>query len=200
MNTPYQAPDYQQGINQLNSYLQQLNGPAYTPQQQDIMQTQALDPIERQRQQQKQQALTRLGTRGIGPSSGIAESALQGVDNSFNTIDAQTRAGLATNQIGVQRQNAATAAQLAPQIAQLEAGQYGSQTNNMINAASLAGIIPQMAYSRLQGANSAISPINPASLFGLQNQFQQQGYNQGSAYGNNIGQIIAALIPYITSG
>ncbi len=193
LNTPYQAPHFQQSIDQLNTYLQQLNGPAYTPQQQDILQTQALDPIERQRQQQKQQALTRLGTRGIGPSSGIAESALQGVDNSFNTIDANTRAGLATNQIGVQRQNAAQAAQLAPQIAALEAGQYGSQTNNMLQGVNLASIIPQTAWSRLTGANSLIQPLNPATLLNQQLPYQQQGYNQSADYMSQLMQILGGL-------
>ena len=193
LNTPYTPPSFQQSIDQMNAYLKQLNGPAFTPQQQDILQTQQLDPLERQRSAQKQQVMERLGSRGITPTSGITEQALENTDNSFNTLRANAQAGIASNQVGVQRQNAATAAQLAPQIAQMEAGNYGQNLGYQTQAANLASIIPQLAWSRLQGAGSQIQPLVPSALMEMQNRYQQQGYGQSADFTNGLTQLLMQL-------
>ena len=190
-NTPYTPPSMGNTLNYLNSYFQQLQGPAYTPAQMDLMQTQAIDPLERQHEQARQNMITQLGTRGISPSSGIAQEALQKIDNQFASLDAQSRAGFANNAIGMQKQQFAQAAALGPQISSLEQQNYNNQNQNMLQAASLASIVPQLAWSRLQGANNAIQPLNPSSLLSPLYSFQTQGYNQGSDYMSAIMQALA---------
>lgn len=193
LNTNYQPPDYQNTIDQMKKYLDQLNGPAYTPEQQGIMATQALDPLERARYGAEQNTRNRLLAQGVAPTSGVIEDAIRQVDNQFTGARANTQAQLATNQIGVSRQNQALAAQLAPQISGFEHGNYNYNLGNQMNAASLAGIIPQLAWSRLQGANSAIQPLAPSALFGLQNQYQQQGYGNAADYMSQLMQLISQL-------
>lgn len=193
LQTPFTPPHYQQGIDQLQSYLQQLNGPAYTPQQMDLMQTQALDPLERQRGSAKQQLIQRMAAHGIGPTSGILEQAMQDLDQQFNQIRTQTQGQFATNAIQAQRQNAASAAMLAPQIAGLEQNQFNTQDTRNQGAVGLAQMIPEMAWNRLTGANSLIQPQNPLGLLGQQNLFQGQGYNQSAGFSNGLGRLLALL-------
>lgn len=193
LQTPFTPPDYSQGINQLNDYLAQLNGPAYTPDQMDTMQTQALDPLEHQRTQAKQQAMQRLASHGISASSGIVEKAMEDIDNQFNSIRSQTQGQFATNAIQAQRQNAASAAMLAPQISALEQNQFNAQDTRDQSAVGLAQIIPDMAWSRLTGANGLIQQTNPLSALQLVNGFQNQGYNQSADFSSGLGQLLSIL-------
>lgn len=185
LQTPYNNPDFQPAIDQMRGYLQRLNGPAYTPQQMDLIQTQALDPLERQRTAAKQQVMQRLASRGIGPTSGILEKALEDVDRQFGELRTKTQAGFATNAIGLDRQNAAQAAQLAPLIASMQQQQFAGQDARAGQAVNLAQIVPNMAWSRLMGANNAIMPINPLqALGGLQNMQNQNAQNDAAYWGS----------------
>ncbi len=176
LNTPYANPDFQPAIDQLHQYLAQLNGPAYTSQQQDIMQTQALDPMERQRMATKQQALERLASRNIGPGSGIFESVMEGIDQQYNTIRAQTQSGFATRGIEAEKQQASQAASLAPMIAQLQRGQFDSEEARRQMAVQLAEILPTMAWNRLLGAQGSLTPLTPGPWMN-----QQQGGSDTAA-------------------
>lgn len=164
LNTPTQAPDYQSSIDALKSYMAQLNGPAYTPQQTDLMQTQALDPLASQRDSARQQIIQHFATMGVPSSSGIVQSALLNSDQNFEKLRTQTQAGFATNAIGMQKQQQAQAAGLAPQIAALEQANQTQNENRQMQAVNLGGIVPQTAWQRLTGANSLVQPINTASL------------------------------------
>lgn len=189
--TPYTPPDYGNALNYLNEYFKQLQGPAYTPQQMDLMTTQVYDPIQQQRDQSRQQILARFGGQGMGPNSGPVQQALLQNDQYYNSLGTTARANVANNAIGVQKQQQAQAASLGPQIANMELQNYNQQNQNALQAASLAGIIPNMAYSRLLGANGAIQSLNPASLLGPLYAFQQQGYNQSSDFYTQLFQALA---------
>jgi hypothetical protein len=191
--TPYTPPGYQQGIDQLQQYLQQLNGPAYTPGQMDLLQTQALDPLQQQHDAARQQVIQRFGAQGIGPSSGITQSALEQVDRGFEQQRTQLQGQFASNAVGLARQNAATAASLAPQISALQSQQYYSQDPRNLQAVNLASTIPALAMQRLGAAGGSIAPINTSSLLQLLGGFQNQGYNQSANYGSGIAQLLAAL-------
>lgn len=193
LQTPYQAQDLNPALDYMRSYFQQLQGPAYTPAQMDLQQTQALDPLNRQREAAKQRVIQRLSARGISQSSGIFEKALQDVDHQFDQLQTQTQAGFANNAIGLQKQQQAQAAQLGPLIAALEQQAFANNENRALQGVNLAGIVPNLAWSRLIGANNTIQPLNPASLFGLQNNFQQQGYAQGSQFTNGLFQLLSSI-------
>ncbi len=192
-NTAQTPPHYQQAIDQLNTYLAQLNGPVYTPAQMELMQTQAWDPMQQQKDAAKQRLIQRLGSQGISPSSGIFESALADLDRQFQQAHTSQQAGFANQAIGLERQNRATAASLAPQISALEQAQTSWQDQRALQAELLAALIPQMASQRLRDASSSIQGLNPMSLLEMQNRFQNQGYGQSAEYGNYIMQLLSQL-------
>lgn len=192
-NTPQTPPGYQQAIDQMNTYLTQLNGPVYTPQQMDLMQTQAWDPMQQQHDAAKQQLMQRLGARGIAPTSGVFQSAMEDLDRQFQQAHTQTQANFSNQAIGLQRQNQAQAAQLAPAISNFQQAQTGWQDQRALQAESLAALIPAMAQQRLQTASGAVQPMSPTAIMTLINSMQNQGYNQGAGYGSGIAQLLASL-------
>jgi hypothetical protein len=192
--TPKTPPDQQQAVDQLNKYLAQLNGPTYTPEQMGMLQTQALDPINQQHDVARQQTLQRLANQGIGPSSGIAQQALQQVDQAFEQMRTQTQNQFASNAVNLSRQNAATAASLAPQISQFEYNNMTAQDPRNLQAVNLASMIPQMALQRLTSAQGGLmNPAGISPLLSLLGGFQNTGYSQGANYGSGIAQLLAAL-------
>jgi hypothetical protein len=193
-NTPATPPHYQQMIDQLNAYLAKLNGPVYSPAEMELMQTQAWDPMQQQHDAARQRLIERLGAQGISPSSGIFESALADLDRQFQQAHTTTQAGFANQAIGLQRQNWATAAQLAPQISALEQAQTTWQDSRSLQGELLAALIPQMAWQRLQGAENSIQQLNPSSLLQLQTVLEQQGIARNSALWQQIMQILTGLL------
>lgn len=190
LNTPYTPPSFGPSMDYLTKYFQQLQGPAYTPEQMDLYQTQSFDPIMQQRDAARKQLTERYGARGMAPGSGPLESALLNSDQSFERLGTQARAGVATNAIERQKQQQAQAAQLGPLMAGLEQQQFNSNQNRQLQAAQTASVIPNMAWQRLMGSGGAIQPLNPSALLGQQNQFQQQGYQQNSDF---MSQLMEAL-------
>lgn len=194
LSTPYQAPDYQSMIDSMNSYIKSLQGPAYTPAQQDVRQTQALDPQERNHQAARRQVIERMGAQGIPPSSGIVEKALENVDNQYATIRANTQSSLATNDMNVSRQNQQQAAALYPAMVGLENQQYQGNLNNQMQGVNLAGIIPNMNWNRLIQANGLMGQSNPLGALQLQSLFQNNGYNQSSQFSSGLMQLLMSLM------
>ena len=90
-----QDPTYQAAI---NTYLQKLSGDPYTGAEWEAYRTNALDPIEADRQAARQRALARVSDQGIDQGSGIAQALLQDVDRGFD----QSRAG-AQNDLAMAR-------------------------------------------------------------------------------------------------
>lgn len=195
LNTPYQPPGYQNTLDSLNQYVSRLQGPAYTPAQMDLMQTQAQDPLMSSRDAARQQIIQHFGAQGIPPSSGIVQSALQQSDQQFEKLNTQQQAGFAQNAIGMQNQNQATAAQLQAQILAMEQGNYNYNLGNQATGVQDASIIPNLAWSRLTGANQTIAPTTASdpALLQLLQSFQGQGYNQSQNYTNALLQILAGL-------
>lgn len=191
LQTPYTPPDFQPAIDYLRSYFQQLQGAPYSPWQMDTMQTQTLDPMERQRTAAKQQAIQRLSARGIDPSSGIAQQTLNDIDNSFNTIRSTAQSKFTTDAIHQSQQNAQQAAVLGPQISQLEQGNFNTQEGRLDQAVNLASIIPTLSWNRLQSTQTP--SMDPSSLLSLLNTFQGQGYNQGSQFTSGL----TSILPYL---
>lgn len=87
------------GQNLLENALRRISGDfqsgGFTPGEQEIFTTQAIDPLERLRTSRKQQVLQELSRRGIGQTSGVAVQMLQDVDRQFDAMRSQTQAGLA---------------------------------------------------------------------------------------------------------
>lgn len=184
---PVNNPDFGPMTDYLRKYFQQLQGPAYTPAQMELMQTQALDPMEQQRTAAKQQVMRRLAAQGITPSSGILERAMQDVDRSFNQMRTRTQAGFATQAIGQGQQNAALAAQVGQTLSGLQNQQQGLNESRGLQAVQLLGLIPQLEDQRLMNAASFLQSNSPfgynpfaasQSQMAMQNQ-NSQAWQQG---------------------
>lgn len=193
LNTPYTPPGFQPMIDQLSKYFQQLQGPAYTPAQMDLIQTQSTDPLMQSRDHARQQILQNFASRGMDPNSPIVQSALEQSDQKYGVANTQAQAGFATNAIGLDRQNAATAAQVGPQIAGLQQGLYNYNLGNAGQAVNYANQVPTTAWNRLTGANSLIQPLVPSQLAQQQILAQQQGYGQNNDYTSILMQILSGL-------
>ncbi len=207
LNQPYTNPDAEPLQQWMRQYFQQLQGPTYTDAQRDTIQTQTLDPMERQRQARKQQVIQQMANQGMSPTDGPVKSALADIDRQFDTNRANVQAGLSVNEINQGRQNQAQAANVGGQLANFTQGQFANNENRANQATTLFGTIPQLnlaefnlqdnranqalslarqipdlAQSRVGGAVNLLngSNVNPASLLSALQGFQQQGMNQNT--------------------
>ena len=193
--SPVNADSFKSVDDYLKNYFQQLQQPVYSPEQRNVIQTQAMDPISQQRDSVRQQIIQRYANQGIPASSGIVQKAIQDSDMQFEQLRTQAQGQFATQEIAQGKQNQAAAAQLGPAITQYELAPSAYNEQRALQAAQLAGIVPNMAWNRLTGANSILGQTNPNGLLGLLQSFQNQGYNQGSNYGNSLAQLFAILAP-----
>lgn len=134
--------------------------PTWTDAQLELQQTQALDPLERQRQAQRQQMGQRLASRGITPGSGIFESAMADIDRQFNQLRTQTQGAFATRAI------------------EREDQVFQGNEQRATNAVNTMRQIPQLADQRLAQAQGTIMQANPYGLLQLQQQIEQDRIRQ----------------------
>ena len=148
----------------IREYVDRLNTPrppGYTASQQELINTQALDPLERQRQQQRRNAIMHYAGLGHGENSGPLQMALADIDRQFDALGAQARAGFALNQIG------------------LEDTRFNQNESRAGQAVDSMFQIPRLADSRFSQAANFVNgnPVNAGTgLAGIQmggNQFNQ---------------------------
>jgi hypothetical protein len=194
LNQPYTPSSFEPAMNYLNQYFQQLQGPAYTPEQTDLLNTQLFDPLMRQRDQEEQAIIQRFARQGMGPDSGPVQQAILQNRQRYEQMGTQARAGVASNAIGLQKQQQGQAAQLGPLMASLQQQLQNSNEQRMLQGTSLASVIPAMAWSRLTGAQNGIQPLaNPADLLRQQQTAQNTGYTQGSNYMSQLMQALFSI-------
>lgn len=199
LNQPYDNPDLNPLLDYLRKYATQLQGPAYTPQQMDTLQTQALDPLTSQRDAMRQQILQRASQRGLDPSSGIVQDEINQLDRSLSQQRSQRQGQFAANAVNLDRQNQQLSGQVLAQIAALQEQNFQGNENRALQALQLLQQIPQYADKRLQLALSSMqgNQTNPASLMSLLNSFQNSGLtnqNMDANYWAQIGQAIMKVI------
>lgn len=220
LQTPYTNPDAGPLQDWMRQYFAQLQQPTYTPAQQDLLKTQALEPMEQQRQAELKNVATTMASRGITPGSGPYLQAERDINQKYDALRAQTQSGLAVNEINQGRQDQASAANVGGQLAQFTQGQFANNEQRANDAVSLFGTIPQLNLAEFQNqdqrANSAVtlakqipdmaqqriaqatqllsgSNINPAQLLTSLQQFQQQGIGQNTADSQFWSQLFAAI-------
>lgn len=110
-------------LDQLLGYLQErftdLKGPGYTGAENEVLRTQALDPIERDRTAAKQQLTNRLAAMGHGPESGVFQQAMQQLDNEFMGMRAVTQTQLSTNELARRENRSQRAEAIGAQLADI---------------------------------------------------------------------------------
>lgn len=197
LETPQQNPQLDALQAYLKKYFEQLQGPTYTPQQQDTIHTQALDPLQRQRQQELKQVALTMASRGITPGSGPYLQAERDINQKFDSLGAQTQGGVALNEINQGRQDASKAVDVGSAAASLTNGQFLQQDARNNQAVNYGKQIPDLAAQRMQTAIQMLTSQNQsqgmagllAALQGFQKNDQSQN-TQDSAYWS---QIIALL-------
>jgi hypothetical protein len=159
----------------LQQRFQQLQQPAYTGTEAEVLRTQALEPIERDRQAARNRALERVSQAGYLPSSGVALDLQNQVDAGYDRTRAQAQGQLAYNQIGEERDRQREAQALLTLL-------YDLPNRSLQQALAVLGMGP-----------APESVFN--SAMGLYNVGQQQR-NQGMQWWQQIG----ALLPYLSQG
>ena len=166
--TAFSDPATQQWEQLVRQLTDRLNNPM-PESAKELQQTQALDPLERQRQTMKQQTAQRLSQRGITPTSGTWDEAMREIDRQFNELRTRTQAGFANSWA----QN---------------------EENRMLNAANLFKQIPQYQDTRLELARNTLIPTNVGSLLNLQQQGNQWDSQQQQAFWTNLANAVSQLL------
>jgi hypothetical protein len=201
LNQPYDNPDLNPLLDYLRQYATKLQGPAYTPQQMDTLQTQALDPLTSQRDAMRQQILQRASQRGLDPSSGIVQDEINQLDRALSQTRSQRQGQFAANAVDLDRQNQQMSGQVLAQIAALQEQNFSGNENRALQALQLLSQIPQYADKRLQLALQSMGgqQTNPASLLSVLSSFQRQGMDQqtqDSQFWAQIGQALMKLFSH----
>lgn len=103
----------------VNERVTKLKGPAYTGTEQEVLRTQYLDPLERDRTAAQQRALQSISSRGMDPSSGVAQQLLLDVNRAFDEQRTRGQGAIATRQIEEQRSREQEAQQLLQYLTML---------------------------------------------------------------------------------
>lgn len=200
--TPQQTPGYDNLVAYLQKYMSELQGPAYTPGQSEVIQNQALDPMTQTRDAQKQQILEQAARRGLGPTSGPVLQMLQDVDKNYSQSRTQVQSGFAKHAIDVDKQQHGQAAQVGQMLQALQQGQLTGNEGRALQAVGLMGQIPALADSRLGAANQTMAATNAPLATMLSYILNQQGQQdqqarfdsaQNQAYWQQIGQLLGGM-------
>lgn len=190
----------------MNQRVGQLQGPAYTGPEAEVLRTRLLDPLERDRTAAQRRALEQIGARGMDPSSGIAQQLLKDVNRYFDEARTREQGGFAQRQIEEERSRGQEAQQLLQYLAMLPDAQargdldFVAYLQNLIAHPGTQGLAVGQAMADLPGQrlNEALAalgiapPISGANNSVAQllqllqsNRFQnQQGWqNFGLSFG-----------------
>lgn len=196
LNTPYQNPQLDQLNSYLQSYFQKLQGPAYTPQQMDLLQTQSLDPLTRERDSALQRERERASARGLGRDSGIAQSRSNDIERQFEQLRTQTQAGFASKAVDLDRINAQQAAGVAQLLANIEQTSFNQNEQRANQALDIARQVPDLARQRMLDANGVVSQssLNPTSLLGLSMQSDQADAARNQQFWLGLANLVPGLL------
>ena len=154
--TGLQAPDPAASeVDQLLKFLDaratRLQGPAYTGTEQEILRTQMLDPIERDRAAARKRALENIGARGFDPSSGIAQQLLLDVDRGFDESRTLAQRSVSQRQIEEQRSREQEAQQILDYLPGVRRTQADQRRNREQEAQSLLQYLHQLPDATARG-------------------------------------------------
>ena len=162
----------------LRSISGQFQAGGFTPHEQEVFQTQAIDPLEQLRTARKQQVNEELSRRGISPSSGVAQSMLADVDRQFDAQRATTQRNIAAQGAQEVQSRQLQAVNLLNQLAGTEQGRFDKAGQYLQVPIDLANQGFSQAM-QLYNLNNPLSLIQP--LLQLSQQQQSHSDNQGAA-------------------
>jgi hypothetical protein len=148
----------------------------FTNAEQEIFQTQSLDPLEKLRQERKQQVMHQLSQRGIAPSSGVAIQMLADVDRQFDQMRTQTQADLSGRFAQERVARLLQSLGLLGNLSGSEEGRLDKAFQYRTVPMNLADRAFNQAFQLYGAAGNPLSLVNP--LLGLAGQ--QQGRSDDS--------------------
>lgn len=92
-------PEYQKLLERLEGRFNDLQGPGYTGAENEVLRTQALDPIERDRSAARKRVMERMAAAGHTMESGVMQMALAEVDKAFDSERASSQTTLAADDV-----------------------------------------------------------------------------------------------------
>jgi hypothetical protein len=202
--TAIQTPQANPALDQLTAFLNKQftdlsTSPGYSPEELALIRTQMLEPIEADRQANRDRVTQRTAARGMLPSSGLHEQDLQQfVDQPATEARTRAQRDIAVNAIGQRRDDINQAMNLGRvsgiEIPGLQRAEDQSRRSEALNLSSLLYDLPNRA---MQSAQSVIagSP-GPQDLFTQALQMQQANQQQQALNAQKwqqIGQLIAGL-------
>lgn len=147
--------------------------PGYSPQEQALLRTQALDPIEADRSASQRRSLERTARNGWLPSSGLHELDSREVDATYDRMRGGVQRDLGINAINKRNQDLGQALAVGQMAGVQIPGQQRGETLNLANL--LYNMPRQSMYDALAVVNG--SPA-PGDQFGNAVQMYQQQQNQ----------------------
>ena len=161
-----------------------LQGPAYTGTEQEVLRTQLLDPIERDRQAARKRALQTISSRGYEFDSGVAQQLLLEVDRAFNEQRTSAQGALSQRQIEEQRSREQEAQTILDYLPQVKRGQAEQQRGREQEAQQLLQYLSGMPDAIARGDLEYVTYVQS-----LLNQPRQASAAAGMAGGTSIAQL-----------
>lgn len=183
-------PQANPALDQLNQFLSQRfgelsNNPGYSNAEAALLRTQALDPIEADRQASQRRVLERTAARGFLPSSGLNELGAQESDQAYDKMRAATERDLGINAINRRDQNLAQALQMGQlagiTIPTMQRTEDTQRRQEMLNTANLLYQLPRQSMMDAL----AVIGASPAAPDLFSQAVQLMNSNQNSALLNN---------------
>lgn len=203
-------------VDQLMAYLQErftsLQGPGYTGAENEVIRTQALDPMEQDRSAAKKRVIDRLAARGLTPDSGIYQQALLEVDKAFDAMRGETQGALASNELARREDRAQRAEVIGGQLVdipearsreqldvfsaleQLSQTMRSEEDARSRESLGYAGVLSDLGPQRMQLALQAMGAGGSPESLG-NSLFNIAGLNQNAAFLNqrNSGNLWSGL-------
>lgn len=196
------APVHDPAVDELLSYLHQrvtdLKQPAYTGAEQEILRTQALDPIENDRTAAQKRALDWMSSHGWGDTSGISADLMNQVNAGFDKSRASAQNDLAYKQIDEKRARDLDVQKLLGQQVSINDQLRQEEGQRRQTGLSLSSLLYELPQNAAQGAMAAIGQAgNPTDLFNSLvqlNSITQNNKTQNAAMWAQIGASFAPLL------
>jgi hypothetical protein len=209
LRQPIVNPDLDPLVSFMRGEFQRLQGPAYTPEELDLMQTQVFDPLTAQRDVERQNILNWASSHGMGPNDGPTQQLLSDLNRQYSQVRTKGSADVAMKAIDQGRQNRQQALQVGSALTALHDQIFNREEDRITQAIGLLQQIPALADSRLALANSVLMGGQAAAgvagsaanyLASIYNtQANQQAANAASNrnFWSGLIQAFAVAAPYI---
>ena len=198
LSQPVNDPTRDRLMKLFDTMITRYQQPAYTGPEQEVLRTQALEPIERDRSAARQRALGNIGARGLDPSSGIAQELLNLVDRGFDQSRATAQNDLAYRQIDEQRARDLASVGMAGQAAGLSQTVRNEEQSRRQEAMAIASLLQELPTTALQQALAAAGAgPSPESLAQTAMQLYGIGQNQRQQ-GLSWYETLGMALPYLT--